>query len=56
MQKHDKNPDSEEMQKATNENKKAAFAAKMMGLTAIESEETDEELKGYSNKYIWINY
>lgn len=56
MRKHDKNPDSEEMQKATNENKKAAFAAKMMGLTAIESEETKEELKGYSKKHILINY
>lgn len=56
MQKHRQNPDSEEMQKATNENKRAVFAAKMMGLTAIESEETDEELKGYTKKYIWIDY
>jgi hypothetical protein len=56
MQKHDKYPDSEEMQKATNENKKAAFAAKMMGLTTIESEETTDELKSYSDKRIWFNY
>lgn len=56
MQKHDKNPNSEEMQKATNENKKAAFATKMTVFTAIEPEETVDELKGYSKNYIWINY
>lgn len=56
MRKHDKSPDSEEMQKATNENKKAAFATKTTVFTAIESEETEEELKGYTKKYIWINY
>jgi hypothetical protein len=44
------------MQKAARENKKSVFAAKMMGLTAIETEETDEELKGYSDKHIWFNY
>ncbi len=56
MQKHDRNPDSEEMQKATNENKKAAFATKTTVFTAIESEETEEELIGYTKKYISIYY
>lgn len=56
MQKHDKNPDSEEMQKATRENQRAVFAAKMMGLATIEPEETEEELIGYSKNNIWINY
>ena len=56
MQKHDKNPDSEEMQKATHENQRAAFAAKMMGLTAIESEETADKLKSYSKNHILFNY
>jgi hypothetical protein len=44
------------MQKAIRENQRAVFAAKMMGLTAIELEETDEELKSYTNKYVWRNY
>lgn len=56
MRKHDKNPDSEEMRKATLENQRAAFAAKMTVFTAIEPEETKEELKGYSKKHILINY
>lgn len=56
MRKHDKNPDSEEMQKATNENKKAAFTTKMTVFTAIDPEETDEELIGYTKKYISIDY
>ena len=56
MQKHDKNPDSEEMQESTCENQRAVFAAKMMGFTAIESKETTEEPKGYSKDHIWINY
>lgn len=56
MQKRDKDPDSEEMQKATRENQRAVFAAKMMGLTAIESEETADKLKSYSKNNIWINY
>lgn len=56
MQKHDKNPDSEEMQKATLENQRAVFATKMTVFTAIESEETDEELIGYTKKYISIDY
>jgi lipopolysaccharide biosynthesis regulator YciM len=56
MQKHDKDPNSEEMQKAARENKKSVFAAKMIGLTAIESEETEEELKSYTDDYILINY
>lgn len=56
MQKHDKNPNSEEMQKATRDNKRAVFTAKMMGLTAIEPEETADKLKSYTNRYVWLDY
>lgn len=56
MQKHDKNPNSEEMQKATRDNKRAVFATKMTVFTAIEPEETTEELKGYSKNHILFDY
>ena len=56
MQKHRQNPDSEEMQKAHYENRRAVWASQMMGISIAESEDTKEDLKSHTSKFIYIDY